>query len=1033
MKNRTCKILSVLALLSVFPFYVFGQKSVINQKAIVNDYITREWSTLEGLPGNSVTDILQTSDGYLYVGTYDGLARFDGFEFKIFNKYNGGIYNYTSARAIFEDSRGNLWVGSNDEGLARIGKDGTRYFSTETGLPNNSVRTINEDFDGNIWVGTAAGVCYLTPDFELKFPGGADADNYNQSLITQLFRDSMGRIIMITDDKGGVYIYNGKEFERYTGFDSVGNYRFTAISQDNFGNFWIGTDSVGMFKIINKRPVLVKTGTRLDISPTWSICHAEDGATWFGTEMGPVLFRQGAFVDFTKNNNSVNQIIEDREKNIWIGNASTGLQKVTIGRFTMIDLNYAVNALVDSGEDGIWAGTNEGLLCFRNGEFVENNLTEYCEDLRIRHVGITKNGDVLINGYRKPGFIRASKVPGTGYGDNGEVPQYIIRNWTTDDGLAGNKTRVSLEIDNGDIYVGTTTGLSIIRPDGSVHTFTKEDGFDSQYIMCLNQDDKGYIWVGTDGDGIYIMKDEKIVDKISSDDGLAGNVIFKITQDINGVNWMCTGTGVSYYSDATHITEQDAPNRKLFNFTGAQGLGADSIFQMIIDSTNTVWMLSNQGIFSVHYSDLINVANGKADYVDAKFYTQNDGLRSKGVTSTALSARAKDECLLFTMVDGFAIYNPLKNEASAIEPLLHFESFVLDDTPIKPDEDGKISLPAGAKRLDISYTGLSFISPEQVRFKYMLEGFDKDYLKPTKYRTVTYTNLPPGDYRFIFTAKTVDGDWNDEPLGIGIEQDAFFYEKVSFWVIVSFIIMGIMLFAFWVREQNNKRRRKELELKVEERTKELKLERDKSDKLLHNILPDEIAKRLKNEENSNTIADYFPEATVLFLDIVNFTQITAKESAEDIVAALNNLFSRFDESAVELGVEKIKTIGDAYMAVCGVPTPNENHAAIMVRFAKKMYKDLEDYNREASIKFQIRIGLNTGPVIAGVIGKNKFIYDLWGDTVNTASRMETICDPGKICMTENVKESMIRGHLVEDISEKDCDVKGKGRMHIYEI
>ena len=732
-------------------------------------------------------------------------------------------------------------------------------------------------------------------------------------------------------------------------------------------------------------------------------------------------------MEFDRNINSVNAVLEDREKNIWIGNDAAGLQKITLGRFSMVPLGTAVNAVAEDQDHSFLIGTDEGLLCYKNNEFIENDLTEYCKNLRIRHVTFAKNGDVLINGYRKPGFIRASKKA------DGQRTSYEIRNWTTDDGLAGNKTRVSLETSNGEVYVGTTTGLSIIRKDGTVHSFTKEDGFNSQYIMCLYEDPEGYIWIGTDGDGIYIMKDEKIVDKINTTEGLAGNVIFKIIQDDKGAMWFCTGTGLSYYENKMHLTERKGYNRMLYNFTGAKGLGADSIFQIIVDYTDEVWMVSNQGIFSVSYADLMSVVKGASNYVESKFYTQNDGLQSKGANSTALSARASDECLYFTMVDGFAVYNPLKTQAAAIEPILHIESFVLDNEEIKPDKKGIIHLPAGAKRLEISYTGLSFVSPEQLRFKYMLKGFDNRNSKPTKLRTVTYTNLPPGNYDFVVTVKTAEGKWNKTQASIPIMQDAFYYQKPIFWVICSIALIAIVLLIFFLREQSNKRRRQELEQKVDERTKELKLEKDKSERLLRNILPDEIAKKLKDETNSTTIADFCPEATVLFADIVSFTSITARESAEDIVAALNDLFSRFDISAERLGVEKIKTIGDAYMAVCGIPTPNEKHANVMLSFAKTMYKDLEEYNKNAKIKFKIRIGLNTGPVIAGVIGKNKFVYDLWGDTVNTASRMESICEPGKICMTEEVKESIIRGNEIEDYSEKDCEVKGKGRMHIYEV
>ena len=1022
-KNR--KVVSLLFI------GIFIIASAFSQHSILNDYITRTWSTIEGLPGNSVTDIIQAKDGYLYIGTYDGLTRFDGFDFTLFNKYSGDKYKYTSVRTLYEDKNGDLWVGSNDEGLALIKENETLYFNTENGLPNNSVRTITQDLNGNIWVGTAAGVCYITPEYEIKFPGLKDGDSeeerqFKQSLVFNVFCDTMGRIWMLTPEKGGLFMYDGSKFEKYKAYKEFTDVGVTSISQDSFGNFWVCTDLKGIYKFVDGKPRNIKTNTMLDEVPVRNICHASDGSTWFGCEKGVVLLREGVFLEFKKNVNSVNKIIEDREKNIWVGNDAAGLQKITIGRFSMVNLDSAVNAIAEDSDNSLWIGTDNGLLNYKNHNFYENDLTRYCGNNRIRHVALAKNGDILINTYREPGFIRASKI----HGSNGK---YKIRNWSTKEGLAGNKTRVAIESSNGEIYVGTTTGLSIIRKDGSVHNFTKEEGFDSQYIMALYKDNQGYIWIGTDGDGVYIMKDEKIVDKLNTTEGLAGNVIFKIIPDNKGAIWICTGTGLSYYSNSIHITERRGYDRKIFNFTGAQGLGADSIFQIIIDYTDNVWMVSNQGIFSVPYQNLMAVVADRSEYVEAKYYTQNDGLQSKGANSTALSARASNECLYFTMVDGFAIYNPLKSQAEAIEPILHIESFVLDNEEIKPNKDGEIVLPAGAKRLEISYTGLSYVSPEQLRFKYKLEGFDNKFSNPTRSRSITYTNLPAGKYIFTVTVKTGEGRWNQTVDKVAIIQNAFFYQKPIFWILCGLLLVFIVLSIFYIREQSNKRQRVILEQKVDERTKELKIERDKSEKLLLNILPGEIAKKLKDETNSHTIADYCEEATVLFADIVNFTKITSEESAEDIVQALNELFSRFDISAELMGVEKIKTIGDAYMAVCGLPTKNEKHALVMLRYAQAMYKDLEIYNREAKIKFQIRIGINTGPVIAGVIGKNKFIYDLWGDTVNTASRMESMCEPGKICMTENVKKAITRENIVDSIEEKVCDVKGKGVMHVYEI
>ena len=134
-----------------------------------------------------------------------------------------------------------------------------------------------------------------------------------------------------------------------------------------------------------------------------------------------------------------------------------------------------------------------------------------------------------------------------------------------------------------------------------------------------------------------------------------------------------------------------------------------------------------------------------------------------------------------------------------------------------------------------------------------------------------------------------------------------------------------------------------------------------------------------------------------------------------------------------MGIEKIKTIGDAYMAACGVPTPDQNHFMKMIDFAKGMYEDLAEYNKTAKIKFNLRIGLNSGPVIAGVIGKNKFIYDLWGDTVNVASRMEALCTPGNIRITESVMKLLSSRTTISSCLEEECEVKGKGKMKTFEL
>ncbi|HEY9738838.1 MAG TPA: adenylate/guanylate cyclase domain-containing protein [Trichocoleus sp.] len=207
----------------------------------------------------------------------------------------------------------------------------------------------------------------------------------------------------------------------------------------------------------------------------------------------------------------------------------------------------------------------------------------------------------------------------------------------------------------------------------------------------------------------------------------------------------------------------------------------------------------------------------------------------------------------------------------------------------------------------------------------------------------------------------------------------------------------------------------------------LQEEKEKSEQLLLNILPHPIATRLK--EDQTTIADHFAEVTVLFADIVNFTQLSAELSPQELVALLNEVFSRFDELADAHQLEKIKTIGDAYMAVGGLPDYREDHAAAIADFALDLQDAVLQFSGSSHHPFQLRIGINTGPVIAGVIGTRKFIYDLWGDTVNTASRMESFGIAGHIQVTESTYE-MLKGDYQLEL-RGDIPVKGKGILRTY--
>jgi class 3 adenylate cyclase len=262
--------------------------------------------------------------------------------------------------------------------------------------------------------------------------------------------------------------------------------------------------------------------------------------------------------------------------------------------------------------------------------------------------------------------------------------------------------------------------------------------------------------------------------------------------------------------------------------------------------------------------------------------------------------------------------------------------------------------------------------------------------------------------------------------------------------VLSTVGISIVLYVFSIQEMNRtvdrahkleieimENYQKELETTVDKRTQELRVANEKAEHLLLNILPENVARELADDPDK-TISMRYPNATVLFTDVVNFTQMTSTMSAESTVNMLNRMITMFDERAEREGIEKIKTIGDAYMAASGLTEDSDNDGAYrMVHFAKGLLQDIEEFNKTADFPIEIRIGINSGELVAGVIGKIKFIYDIWGDTVNVASRMESTGTAMKIHITkktyEQIKDKYSYTEKVED------DIKGKGRMRGYYV
>jgi class 3 adenylate cyclase len=241
------------------------------------------------------------------------------------------------------------------------------------------------------------------------------------------------------------------------------------------------------------------------------------------------------------------------------------------------------------------------------------------------------------------------------------------------------------------------------------------------------------------------------------------------------------------------------------------------------------------------------------------------------------------------------------------------------------------------------------------------------------------------------------------------------------------ILLRARIFSSLEKKRLRDLDRKHLEMLNHEKQL-LEIEQMKTEKLMLNILPRPIAERLKRGEKN--ISGSYPDVTILFSDLVGFTKMSSKTTATELVKLLNDLFTRFDVRAEALGLEKIKTIGDAYMAVGGLPIPRPDHAALCAEMALGMFEDLKNFNQENNAELNMRIGMNSGPVVAGVIGFTKFSYDLWGNTVNTASRMESTSQHGRAQVSPSTYEALKDTYDFEDAGLMECKGLGEIRTHL---
>lgn len=534
---------------------------------------------------------------------------------------------------------------------------------------------------------------------------------------------------------------------------------------------------------------------------------------------------------------------------------------------------------------------------------------------------------------------------------------------------------------------------------------------------------QNYFWIGTQENGLirFYKTTKKIEVFHSENSNLASNRILAIYEDQATQLWIASADG---------LHRMDIPSGTITRKSTDDGLTNNFINGLLSEGDSCIWVSTDNGLsrYSIAQNSCTN-------------YYQGDGLSSNEFNRISFY-QSPDGRMYFGGLNGVNAFFPSKQFVQEKEknkaPLLftsfarfdgHIDSLLTQKRQLNPDST--IILTHQDKFFTIEFALADYKTPSQNKYSYMLEGFEPDWSKPSNNNLARYYNIPPGDYLFKVKAASVGENWNDQILEIPIVVKDAFYN--TWWFLITALVAAttMLLGLFRLRIYRIEQGRRKLEEEVTLRTQELQKEKQKSDELLLNILPAETAEELK--QFGKTKAKRFDHVTVFFSDFKGFSALAKTMEPEQLVAEIDKCFRTFDEIMEMYGLEKIKTIGDAYMCAGGVPSPSKDAAANVVRAALEIQAYMNALAFEKRDRnepyFEARIGIHTGSIVAGVVGIKKFAYDIWGDTVNVAARMEENGEVGKVNISEATYQ-FVKNEF-RCTSRGKIEVKNRGAIEMY--
>ena len=763
------------------------------------------WTVDDGLPNNAVSDVRQTRDGYLWIATWAGLARFDGARF---TPIADDLQN-DHVRVVLEAREGSMWIGLSGGGVVQWRGRVVRTVETRDLRSAIDVRALVEDADGRIWAATDKGVTVIDRTGVAGHLGVSEG--LPDESVNDLGVGRSGAIWVATD--AGVC---AADLATLRCAPAVFAGRADAVHETRGGKLLIGGVS----------GLLEDGAVRLPGRHVTSILEPREGGIWAGFDNGEVARLDGGTVTIYGSDDGllaggpVAALRQDEEGSIWIGTYNAGLSRLKPTRVRTYSTGdglpaKVIGSIVQDAAGRIWAASQCGPVAELAADRFVPRLLEHTGDACAWVMLAARDGALWI-GTRGQGLFRWDGVR--------------MRHFTRDDGLSDMRISGLFEDRDGAIWIGTELGgLHRYERGALSRAFDERDGVRTTYIASFAQDREGRVWIGSNANGLSVYEAGRFR-ALSGNEAPATNNIAGLLIDSRGELWIGSA------NDGLFRRRNGAYD----HFGAAQGLGDRLVAVMIEDAAANLWVHTARGISRLMRDRIEEVAAGRAASLEPIILDRTDGLRTLEGSGGGLDPsglRAADGRLWFSSVDGIAVIDPATFVTNPVAPKVAIEGVSLSGGPPEPAAGGSFQVPAGTASVEVDYTALSFVSPSKVRFRYRLLGLDDVWRDVGNRRAAYFTGLRPGSYTFEVTAANNDGVWARQAASIEIDVEPLWWERRAVQTAAFFSVL--LIGALAVRHLTLRRARARLQ--ALERAQALDRERSRIARDLHDDLGSRLA------------------------------------------------------------------------------------------------------------------------------------------------------------------------------------------------